>query len=135
MRLRSFAFASALLCFHAAVGEEEKLIGWRGETYDPKTAERHWDPLNLTASMQGDVIPLPASRSWVQTISWEPRSEDMHAAQRLNGNSSHHLAAFIYHNFISSEEAHHLINLASVEMHRSGGGLREKGEEKDLSPG
>jgi hypothetical protein len=43
---------------------EEKLIGWRGETYDPDAS---WDPLNITASKH-DSIPLPASRSWIEVI-------------------------------------------------------------------
>ncbi len=56
----------ALICRGASApgGESEKLIGWRGETYDPDAL---WDPLNLTAS-QPDAIPLPASRSWVEAI-------------------------------------------------------------------
>jgi len=74
--------------------EEEKLIGWKGDTYDPELV---WDPLNLT---RPDEIPLPASRSWVEIISWRPRT-------------------FIYHNFITDVEARHLIKTAAPGMKRS----------------
>ncbi|GAX76930.1 hypothetical protein CEUSTIGMA_g4377.t1 [Chlamydomonas eustigma] len=93
------------LPFEGIAVTEEKLIGWKGETYDP---DAYWDPLNLTASKH-DSIPLPSSRSWIEIISfpaifhgvsWQPR-------------------AFIYHNFISNREARHLIELAAVEMKRS----------------
>ncbi|KAL6745323.1 hypothetical protein V8C86DRAFT_2981497 [Haematococcus lacustris] len=77
---------------------EEVLIGWRGETHNP---ELLYDPLhtrNLTDVPFG--VPLPASPAWVELVSWEPR-------------------VFIWHNFLTEQEALHLIHLAVPSMKRS----------------
>jgi prolyl 4-hydroxylase len=63
------------------VAEQERLIGWLGETH---TVERE---INTT-------------KPWIETLSWEPR-------------------AFLYHNFLSSTEAEHLVNLGEPRVTRS----------------
>ncbi|GLI59753.1 hypothetical protein VaNZ11_001703 [Volvox africanus] len=74
--------------------QEEKLIGWKGETYN---VEALWDPLHPNIV---DGLPLPASKSWIEHVAWKPR-------------------VFIYHNFITDMEAKHLIELAAPQMKRS----------------
>ncbi|GIL88965.1 hypothetical protein Vretimale_16243 [Volvox reticuliferus] len=74
--------------------QEEKLIGWKGETYN---VEALWDPLHPNIV---DGLPLPASKSWIEHVAWKPR-------------------VFIYHNFITDLEAKHLIELAAPQMKRS----------------
>lgn len=84
----------ARVCLSVAMDNgEEKLIGWKGDTYNPE----EWDPLHPE---QPDDIPLPAAKAWVEQISWKPR-------------------AYIYHNFISDQEAIHLVKLAAPQMKRS----------------
>lgn len=56
-----------------------------------------YDPFNTTLP---DPIPLPASSAWVELVSWKPR-------------------VYIWHNFITDEEARHLIDLAAPQMKRS----------------
>ena len=59
---------SVTLLFHFAsanVPSDERLIGWKGETFDPDIM---YDPLNLTASLGPSKIPLPASASWVEHL-------------------------------------------------------------------
>lgn len=47
-----------------ALEEEEKLVGWKGETY----VENKWDPLN--PKVNNDSVPLPASHGWIELVSW-----------------------------------------------------------------
>eukprot|EP00798_Chlamydomonas_sp_ICE-L_P005580 gene5580-4215_t len=89
--LFSGTFFLALSPLEAAGIPEERLIGWKGEVVDPEST---FDPLNLSGSVGVSGIPLPASRAWVEHLSWQPRS-------------------FIYHNFITNEEAVHMIDEAA----------------------
>ncbi|GFR49468.1 hypothetical protein Agub_g11528 [Astrephomene gubernaculifera] len=90
--LLALAISWVLANVHAV--QEEKLIGWKGETYN---VEAMWDPLKQKPM---DDIPLPASKSWIEHVAWQPR-------------------VFIYHNFITDMEAEHLIELAAPQMKRS----------------
>lgn len=101
-RLLLLAVAAATLALQFQVpcvgaareADEEKLIGWQGETYN---VEAKWDPLKHEPK---DSIPLPASSSWIEHVSWQPR-------------------VFIYHNLITEVEAKHLIELSVPSMKRS----------------
>ncbi|GIL84045.1 hypothetical protein Vretimale_11080 [Volvox reticuliferus] len=70
--------------------EEERLIGWKGETYGRPNS----DPWSLAAD-----DPLPG-KPWVETVSWHPR-------------------VFIYHNFLSDAECRHIKRTAAPMMKRS----------------
>ncbi|PNW83828.1 hypothetical protein CHLRE_04g217931v5 [Chlamydomonas reinhardtii] len=90
-------FLSALLYLLSAVAvssfstdvDEERLIGWKGETYSQRAAEE-WS-LTVTES---EGIP------WIETVSWNPR-------------------VFIYHNFLSDAECRHIKRTAAPMMKRS----------------
>lgn len=73
-RRHAFALLATTLLWSAATlvaatvrEDEERLIGWKGETYN---VEALFDPLKHTPN---DSIPLPASRSWIEHMSWQPR--------------------------------------------------------------
>ncbi len=71
---------------------------WRDEQHEP---ELLYDPLNTRdASDLPAGVPLPASPGWVQHVSWKPR-------------------VFIWHNFLTEQEARHIIKLAVPQMKRS----------------
>lgn len=79
--LRTFAYLlfSSLQVVYSAVDTEEKLIGWKGDTYKPQD---------------------PQQQPWVEVISWTPRS-------------------MIFHNFITEQEARHIVDIAWPQMQRS----------------
>eukprot|EP00271_Cylindrocystis_brebissonii_P020405 TRINITY_DN6737_c0_g3_i1.p1 TRINITY_DN6737_c0_g3~~TRINITY_DN6737_c0_g3_i1.p1 ORF type:complete len:351 (+),score=43.01 TRINITY_DN6737_c0_g3_i1:841-1893(+) len=71
--------------------DEERLIGWQGETYVPRAI-----PTRGKVDLQAKV----AAQSTIEVISWHPR-------------------AFLYHNFLTPSECEHLIRLARPEMTKS----------------
>ncbi|KXZ48812.1 hypothetical protein GPECTOR_25g397 [Gonium pectorale] len=77
---------------------EERLIGWQGEQYGPSS---------ISASTAGGIVGTSLHSAntsvrpgWIQTISWKPR-------------------AVVFHNFLSDQEARHIIDLAHAQMKRS----------------
>ncbi|GFR51271.1 hypothetical protein Agub_g13579 [Astrephomene gubernaculifera] len=89
---------SAVLWFPAngAHNQEEKLIGWQGEQASPYSKDSGNGGYGASLySANTTVRP-----GWIQTISWKPR-------------------AFVYHNFLSDQEARHIIDLAHAQMKRS----------------
>lgn len=70
-------------------GEEESLIGWKGESFRPG------DVFGQKASASQNV-----SEPWEEVISWHPR-------------------AFVMHNFLTEEECEYIKTLAKPQMRRS----------------
>lgn len=81
--------------------EEEKLIGWRGDTYVLPDSPSPQDDVKAPDVRAPDVkAPNSTRRPWIETISWAPR-------------------AFVYHNFLSREECEHLKKIATPRLSRS----------------
>ncbi|PNH08112.1 Prolyl 4-hydroxylase subunit alpha-3 [Tetrabaena socialis] len=75
---------------------DERLIGWQGEQPAPSDKSSSGDGVTRT-TLHSANSSRPA---WIQNISWKPR-------------------AFVYHNFLSDQEARHIIDLAHAQMKRS----------------
>ncbi|KAG2500412.1 hypothetical protein HYH03_001982 [Edaphochlamys debaryana] len=81
--------------------EEERLIGWAGETYRRDPVHPRQQSLSGGNGTRG--------LGWIQVVSWKPR-------------------VAIFHNFLSDAEARHILLLAAPYMQRSeedGGGDEE----------
>ncbi|GIL49191.1 hypothetical protein Vafri_5341 [Volvox africanus] len=99
MKFALIFFLVTMLSLHISKGarhSEERLIGWQGETYSP-LSEGKSGGLVGTSLHSANTSQRPA---WIQTISWKPR-------------------AVVYHNFLSNQEARHIIDLAHAQMKRS----------------
>jgi len=77
----AFGLLQAVQGTQSSAGEQERLIGWKGETH-----------ISSRTSL--------AREPWIETVSWHPR-------------------AFVFHNFLSTEECDHIVNLAEPVMERS----------------
>ena len=108
------------LLFTQASAAEERLPGWKGETYDHQKSNVLFgigEPGRQSvakdavgrAGFGGEGFkkwrkagsqPQSPTESWIETVSWTPR-------------------AFIYHNFLTPDECDHLIALATPTMERS----------------
>ncbi|KAG2495663.1 hypothetical protein HYH03_006263 [Edaphochlamys debaryana] len=90
---------SALLWRHISgvTDYEERLIGWKGESYH---AEGEPEPTAATTLHSLHSSNETQGQPWIQLISWKPR-------------------AAIYHNFLSDRECKHIIDLAHGQMQRS----------------
>ena len=115
-----FGSAQASSSLDRASSQEERLPGWKGETYDhqksnalfglgePGRQSKARDAVGrkgfggegFTKWREAGSKPKSDTESWIETISWEPR-------------------AFLYHNFMTPEECDHLIDLAKPTMERS----------------
>lgn len=73
---------------------ESPFDGWAGETYMPTT------PLIKQAQSNGSQQRATAAKPWIQVVSYKPRS-------------------FLYHNFLTPEEALHIRRIAMPQMRRS----------------
>ncbi|KAG2496397.1 hypothetical protein HYH03_005624 [Edaphochlamys debaryana] len=96
-RLLALALALGATCVEGVDRDSaERLIGWQGETYQPRKSEE----------VERDAHPSLHSadeshrKGWLQMISWKPR-------------------AIVYHNFLSDMEARHILDLAKHQMKRS----------------
>jgi len=69
---------------------DEPFIGWQGDSYRPKL------PLDPDEANNKSGTP----RRWIETISWEPR-------------------AYVFHNFLTIQEADHIVSLVEHAVHRS----------------
>eukprot|EP00208_Stichococcus_sp_RCC1054_P005213 CAMPEP_0206139930 /NCGR_PEP_ID=MMETSP1473-20131121/7815_1 /ASSEMBLY_ACC=CAM_ASM_001109 /TAXON_ID=1461547 /ORGANISM="Stichococcus sp, Strain RCC1054" /LENGTH=364 /DNA_ID=CAMNT_0053533881 /DNA_START=282 /DNA_END=1376 /DNA_ORIENTATION=- len=91
-----------VLALVAATGaQEEKLIGWKGETYHEKRQVELGDVAGeaFVKDVRG-TGDYNSTKPWVEVISWHPRT-------------------FVYHNFLSYEECDHLVAMARPQMRQS----------------
>ncbi|KAG1658827.1 hypothetical protein FOA52_008252 [Chlamydomonas sp. UWO 241] len=78
--------------------DDQRLIGWDGDTYKPKS-------INVKVEVSGGGASKAGGNDrqqepWVQVLAWSPR-------------------AFVYHNFLSKAEVKHILQLAAPQMKRS----------------
>lgn len=74
--------------------DNERLIGWKGETYNAGES-------NQAARNEVEVAGAPTNTTpWIETISWAPR-------------------AFVYHNFLTHAECDHIVNQSKPRIARS----------------
>ncbi|GBF92354.1 hypothetical protein Rsub_05556 [Raphidocelis subcapitata] len=97
LRTPLWAAAALLLCFGAAAlqDDEGKFIGWRGETYQPKSGGGGGGGGGGPGGGGGEP-----GKPWVEVVSWRPR-------------------AFVAHGFLTPEEARHLRKLSAITLRRS----------------
>lgn len=88
--------ALSLPCSGDKKSAEERLIGWKGETYKPKNYSYELGHPKTGVNTITDERKDP----WIQVLSWKPR-------------------AFVYHNFLSTSEIRHVLRLAAPQMKRS----------------
>mmetsp|Transcript_26898 Transcript_26898/g.58722 ORF Transcript_26898/g.58722 Transcript_26898/m.58722 type:complete len:357 (-) Transcript_26898:792-1862(-) len=87
-----FYFSLLVVASSGRESQEERLIGWQGETYKPKD--------RMTTETDPEEGPSDPDKPWIQVLSWKPR-------------------AFVYHNFLTTAEVTHILKLAAPQMKRS----------------
>lgn len=75
-------------------GSEERLIGWKGETYHAEKKESPHDLMHRVSEEE------KARGAWIEQLSWRPR-------------------AYVYHGFMTEEECDHIIAVAKPSVRRS----------------
>ncbi|KAG1660221.1 hypothetical protein FOA52_005090 [Chlamydomonas sp. UWO 241] len=83
----------------ASDSQEERLIGWQGETWDAKAGIKRADEQEAVAEAAHATAHANRTR-WVETVSWSPR-------------------AFLFHNFLTVAECDHLVDIGTKRVERS----------------